>query len=203
MKIITISREFGSGGRELGKRLAEHLGIPCYDHEIIDMIAEKQGLHKDYVSRVSESEIRAFYPTTIGHRFSIPQVIAHPSLEISKVQHSILKELASQGDCIIVGRCADVILAEMNPMKIFVYADTQSKIERCMARTTDDENLTKKEITKKMKQIDKGRASYRELFTDDRWGQRESYHLCINTSDKEIKVLVPGLAEYIKLWFGH
>ncbi len=202
MRIITISREFGSGGRELGKRLAEHLGIPCYDHEIIDMIAEKQGLDREYVSRVSERDIRTFYPTTIGHRFAIPHVIAQPSFEISKAQHSILKELAGQGDCVIVGRCADVIHSEMNPMKIFVYAGTQSKIDRCMARATADENLTEKEIAKKMKQIDKGRAAYRELFTDDRWGQRESYHLCINTSGKEIKALVPGLAEYVKLWFG-
>ncbi len=201
MRIITISREFGSGGRELGKRLSDYLGIPCYDHEIIDLIAEKQGLDRDYVARISESDIRTFYPTTIGHRFSIPQAITHPSLEISKTQHSILKELASQGDCIIVGRCADIILSEMNPMKIFVYADTQSKIERCMARATADENLTEKTIIKKMKQIDKGRAAYRELFTHDRWGHRESYHLCINTSGKEIKTLIPGLAEYIKLWF--
>ena len=69
-KIITISREFGSGGRELGKRLAEALGVPCYDYQIIEMVAEKQGLDKDYVENASERDIRAFYPTTIGVRFS-------------------------------------------------------------------------------------------------------------------------------------
>lgn len=110
MRIITISREFGSGGRELGKRLAEYLGIPCYDHEIIDLIAEKQGLNREYVARISEKEIRTFYPATIGHRFSILPAVSHPSLDISKAQNSILKELASQGDCVIVGRFADVIL---------------------------------------------------------------------------------------------
>lgn len=202
MRIITISREFGSGGRELGKRLSDYLGIPCYDHEIIDLIAEKQGLHKDYVARVSESDIRVFYPTTIGHRLSIPRVALQQSVSISVEQSNIIKELASQGDCIIVGRCADVILQDMSPMKLFVYADMRSKVERCLSRATDGEELTEKELIRKMKQIDKSRASYREKFTSDEWGQRESYHLCINTSGKEIKSLIPGLAEYVKFWFG-
>lgn len=72
MKIITISREFGSGGRELGKRLADALGIPCYDHEIMDMVAEKHGFDKNYISHVSEKDIRVFYPSTVAHRLIAP-----------------------------------------------------------------------------------------------------------------------------------
>lgn len=201
MRIITISREFGSGGREIGKRLSEYLGIPCYDHEIIELIAERQKLDRDYVSRISENDIRAFYPTTIGHRFSVPMTAWQQSVRVSAVQTEIVKELASQGDCVIVGRCADVILREMNPMNLFVYADIQSKIARCQARTSENENLSEKEIIKKMKQIDNGRESYRALFTNDKWGYRESYHLCINTSGREIKTLIPAIAEYINAWF--
>lgn len=78
MKIVTISREFGSGGRELGKRLADALGVPCYDHEIIEMVAEKHGFDKNYVSHISEKDIRVFYPSTVGNRFMNPSVLRQP-----------------------------------------------------------------------------------------------------------------------------
>lgn len=201
MKIITISREFGSGGREFGKRLADVLGVPCYDHEIIEMIAAQHGFDKNYVTYVSERDIRVFYPTTIAHRFMFPHPDAQQSTKIISAQHQLMKELASQSDCIIVGRCADVILQEYNPMNIFIYADQQSKLKRCQSRAEANEQLTEKEILRKMKQIDKERASYRELFTEQTWGKKEAYHLCINTSNIEIKTLIPPIAEYTKLWF--
>lgn len=139
-RIITISREFGSGVRELGKRLADALEIPCYDHEIIDMIAE-------------------------------------------------------QGDCVIVGRCADIILRDMT---LFVYADQQLKLARYISRAPEDEELSSTEMNRKMRQIDQDRAAYR----DAKWEQKETYHLCINTSGKEIKNLIPPLVGYSSCWFG-
>lgn len=158
MKIITISREFGSGGRELGKRLADVLGVPCYDHEIIDMVAEKHGFDKNYVSHISEKDIRMFYPSTIGTRF-------------------------------------------MNPLNMFVYADRPSKLQRCKDRADKNEHISEKEIFCRMKQIDKERAAYRKLFTDEKWGRKEFYHLCINTSGKKIKMLIPAVAAYVNAWF--
>lgn len=202
MKIITISREFGSGGRELGKRLADALGVPCYDHEIIDMVAEQHGFNKDYVAHVSEKDIRLFYPKTIAHRFMLHGSAMNQTVQVISAQHSLIKELAGQGDCVIVGRCADVILQDMNPMNIFVYADCQSKLQRCKSRAKENEHFSDKEMIKKMKEIDKERAAYRELFCEDEWGRKESYHLCINTSDREIKTLLPAVAEYVRLWFG-
>lgn len=86
MKIITISREFGSGGRELGKRLADALGVPCYDHEIIDMVAKKNGFDKNYVSHVSEKDIRVFYPSTVGHRFLANQSALQQPIKIAAAQ---------------------------------------------------------------------------------------------------------------------
>lgn len=202
MNIITISREFGSGGRELGKRLADALAIPCYDHEIIDMIAERNGLDKNYVSHMSERDIQVFYPTTIAHRFLIPHPESQQSAQITKAQHELMKELASQGDCIMVGRCSDIILQDYKPFNLFVYADQQSKLKRCQIRAEKNEHYTEKEMLRQMKQIDKERASYRALFTEQDWGKKESYHLCINTSDIEIKSIIPALAEYTKLWFS-
>lgn len=202
MRIITISREFGSGGRELGKRLADALGVPCYDHEIIEMVAEKCEFDKNYVSNISEKDIRVFYPSTIGHRFVTNPPAFQQSVNIAAAQHEMIRQLANQGDCVIVGRCADVLCQDLNPFNIFVYADRLSKLQRCKKRADESEHLTEKEILRKMKQIDKDRAAYRELFTEEKWGKKESYHLCINTSGKEIKALIPAIAVYVNVWFG-
>lgn len=201
MRVITISREFGSGGRELGMRLAEALGIPCYDHEIVEMIAEKHNFDKNYVAHISESDIRVFYPTTIAHRLITPHPVQQQSIKVAVAEHELIRELALKGDCVIVGRCADIVLRDLNPMNIFVYADRSSKLIRCAQKASEEESLTEKQMLKKMKQVDRDRAAYRSLFTESEWGKKESYDLCINTSDKNIKKLIPGIAEYVKLWF--
>lgn len=201
MRIITISREFGSGGRELGKRLADYLGIPCYDHEIIEMVAEKHGFDKNYVSHISEKDIRVFYPSTIGHRFVAPNHTSQNSVKVTLAQHEIVKQLAMKEDCVIVGRCADIVCRDMKPLNIFVYADKLSKLARCESRADENEHFSEKEMLRKMKKIDKERAAYRALFTEADWGRKESYHLCVNTSGREIKTLVPAIGEYAKLWF--
>lgn len=201
--IITISREFGSGGRELGKRLSEALKIPCYDHEIIEMIAKGQGLDEGYVSRMSEKSLQAAYPLTIGHRFStMPNYVTKQAIAVAVEERKVIEECAKQGDCVIVGRCADIVLAKYNPFNIFVYADENSKFRRCLERATKEEGLSQTEIQRKMKEVDKNRAKYRSFFTDIKWGAKENYHLCVNTSGKEIKMLVPSLSSYIKDWFG-
>ncbi len=200
-KIITISREFGSGGRELGKRLADALGIPCYDHQIIDMVAEKTKLHKDYVESMSEKDIQIFYPTTIGHGFSVPSYAIMQSAEIINAEQDLIKQFAAEGDCVIIGRAADAILADYKPFSIFVCADDVSKLSRCRARAKDDENFTDKQILKKCKSIDKQRRIYREMYSSAKWGQASSFDLCINTSGKQIKSLVPSLIAYLNAWF--
>ena len=200
--IITVDREFGSGGRELGKRLSDALEIPCYDQEIIEMIAEEQGFDKDYISRVSEKSIKAAYPMTIGRRFSYtPNSATMQIIEVVAAQRKIIENFARQGNCIIIGRCADIILKDDNPFNIFVYADKESKIKRCMERASADEKLTVAKLKQKMTQIDKERAKHRTLYTNDKWGDTGCYHLCVNTSGVEIKKLVPGLAVYVQNWF--
>lgn len=201
MKIITISREFGSGGRELGKRLADALGVPCYDREIIKLIAEQNGFDESYVSHLSEKVIQVSYPMTIGRRFVTTNPVLEQQIKIISSQREILRQFAQKGDCVIVGRCADIVLRDMKPMNIFVYADQQAKIDRCIANGKEGENLDPKVLAKKIKSIDKERAAYRELFTDTEWGDMRSYHLCVNTTGKEVKALVPGLVEYVNGWF--
>lgn len=200
MRIITISREFGSGGRELGKRLADALSVPCYDQQIIEMVAEKENLDKTYVANVTERSISTFYPTTIARGFYRPNYAMMQSTQIMSSEHELIRKIASEGNCVIVGRASDVILADMKPFSIFVCSDDESKLKRCHARAKSDEKLTDKEMLRKCREIDKRRASYRKMFTDKKWGVASGYHLCINTSGKEIKTLVPGILEFIDRW---
>ena len=203
MRIITISREFGSGGRELGKRLAAALGIPCYDNEIIEMIAKENGFDERYVANVSEKSIEAAYPLTIGHRFAMaPMHLMDQSIRVATAQRKIIENFAEQGDCVIVGRCADVILEDMKPLNLFVYADMDSKLQRCIERAPEGEDLSENELERKIKQIDKQRAQHRQMYSDTKWGNKEGYHLCINTSGKEIKKLIPALAQFVNAWFA-
>ena len=201
--IITVSREFGSGGRELGKRLADALNIPCYDHQIIEMIASEHGFNEEYVANMSERSIEALYPMTIGHHFAMPPIgVMEQPIRVAAAQRKIIENFAAQGDCVIVGRCADVILRDYQPLNLFIYADAESKVRRCMARAAEGENLSEQEIRRQMKRIDKDRAQYHRMYDDGRWGDKENYHLCINTSHREIKNLIPALAQFCKDWFA-
>lgn len=201
MRIITISREFGSGGRELGKRLADALGVPCYDQQIIELVAEKENLDTTYVANRTEKDLRAFYPTTIARGFYRPNYAMMQSVQIMASEQEIIKKLASEGDCVIVGRAADIILAEHNPFRIFLCADESSKLARCRMHTVGNENLSDKDILRKCREINKRRASYRSMFTNKKWGEASGYDLCINTTDKRIKELTPTIAAYIEAWY--
>lgn len=201
MRIITISREFGSGGRELGKRLADALEIPCYDHELIEEVARQHNMDVSHVAHISEKDIRGYYPLTIGRRFaSMPKQDTRPVQVMVSLQEAI-RRFAQEGDCVIVGRCADVILKDMNSFNIFVYADADSKLERCRERAPQGENLSIPTLNRMIAQVDKDRAAYRDLFSDAKWGKKEAYHLCVNTSGKEIKQLIPALVTYVNAWF--
>ena len=202
-RIITISREFGSGGRELGKRLANALGIPCYDHEIIEMIAKENGFNEDYVANVAEKSIEAAYPMTIGHRLAMmPVTVMDQPIRVAVAQRQILENFAKSGDCVIVGRGADVILKAYKPLNIFVYADKESKIERCQRRAPAGENMTTSEIEKRMKQIDRNRSQHHQMYSDSKWGAKESYDLCVNTTRRYVKDLVPAIAKFCEDWFN-
>ena len=201
--IITISREFGSGGRELGKRLAEALHIPCYDHQIIEMIAKENGLNTDYVANVGEKCIEAAYPMTIGHRLAMmPVTVMDQPIRVAVAQRQLLEKFAQQGDCVIVGRAADVILRDYKPLNIFVYADKDSKVERCQRRAPEGEHLTVKEIESRMKQIDRNRAQHHQMYSDSKWGAKESYDLCVNTTRRYVKDIVPAIAKFCEDWFN-
>lgn len=203
MRIITISREFGSGGRELGKRLADTLGYDYYDREIITAIAQAQSLDKNYVEKALENHAWQRVPLTYRHSFASSLVLQAPQTNLLLEQKRVIDGIAKAGkDCVIVGRNADVLLAAHHPFSIFVCADMETKIHRCTERAADGENLTRKEIEQNIRRIDKNRAKTREIITGSKWGECGTYHLTVNTSDWKIKELTPAVADFAVRWFG-
>lgn len=198
--IVTISREFGSGGREIGKRLSDKLGLAYYDNEIIEQLAKETGLSEEYIKNISEKGI---YPASFnfGRTFTRYGTMQSNQTEILVKQQAIIKKIAEKDNCVIVGRGADAILKNYNTMNIFVYSDIASKINRCKQKASKDENLNEKELQKKINQIDKNRRRFHDLISSSEWGDKKNYHLCINTSNIEIKQIIPALSEYIKNWF--
>ena len=206
MKIITISREFGSGGRELGKRLADILGFDYYDREIITAIADKKGLDPNYVERMLENHAWQTIPLTYRHSFTGTTIIhtPHHHTELLSEQTQVLESIAKNGkDCIIVGRNADFILKEYNPLNLFVCADIDSRINRCLKRAEQSEALTAKMVKHKIRTIDKNRARTREIISGSKWGDRSNYNLIVNTTGWEIKNLAPAVAGFITGWFDN
>ena len=202
MKIITISRQFGSGGRELGKRLADALGWDYYDREIVSAIAEKQGLDEAYVERALEERPWQSVTFDYSRSFTVPAVMEQPRTQLLAAQRKVLEEIAKSGrSCVIVGRNADVILAHYKPMRIFVCADRVSKLKRCTERAKNGEELSPRQMEQNMRRIDKNRAQLHQFICDSAWGDPEAYDLTINTAGCDIKKLSAGLAELAKSWF--
>ena len=194
-RIITIGREFGSGGRELGRRLSEALGIAYYDQEIVSEIARRTEMSEQYVQSIVETRPSFSFPIHIGRRFCpMPSPALEQSLAVYQEQSRIITEMAQKSDCVIVGRCGDYILRDFEPFRIFVYADLESRMERCRAKAPEDEKMTDRELKQHILGIDRKRAKYYEFYTGHKWGDRLNFDLCINTSRTVIKEIVPVLA---------
>lgn len=202
MRILTISREFGSGGRELGKRLADLTGFDYYDSEILSAVAQNSGMDEHYVENALANHGWRSYPLTFRGTFGSRAYVQSTRIQLLLEQKRVIERIAAMGkSCILVGRNADVILQEYRPFRVFVCADDASKRKRCMERAPKDEELSEKELLSKMKQIDKIRAQTRALIGGPAWGERSAYHLTVNTSGWEMKDFAPAVAEFAARWF--
>lgn len=199
--IITVSRQFGSGGREIGKRLADALQLEYYDRELVSEIAAKTALDEGYVSKILENGGYKNYAFSFGR--SLPVVAGTPSpvAEVLIAQQNVIKAIGNKGNCVIVGRSADAVLKSLKPFRIFVYADNESKLARCRKRAPENEHLTDKQMLKRFKEIDKGRKNLHDLVASKAWGDKDGYDLLINTSNIEIKEIVPALVDYITSYY--
>lgn len=194
-QIITIGREFGSGGRELGRRLAEELGVEYYDKEIVEQIAAHTSFSEEYVHQIMEGKHHRLYPITVNHTFNFAGD-AHAQIlsSVFQAQYQILKNLAQLSSCVIVGRCADYLLRSYSPQRLFVYADMESRVKRCMERNDDSHRYSEREIERLIRRVDSRRARYYRDHTGQKWGDKQYYDFCINTTGKDIKAMVKHVA---------
>lgn len=199
--VITIGREFGSGGRELGRRLAEELGFEYYDNEILTEIVKHTELSENYINEIVEGRSHRLFPITVEHTFIVGADYNIKQIQdIYKAQTDVIRDMATRSNCVIVGRCADFILkdADVNLIRLFVYADIESRIQRCFDRASEDEHYDYKQMKKFIQKVDKGRASYYEDYTLQKWGDKNYYDLCLNTTNLNIQDIVPSLAKMFK-----
>ena len=195
-KIVTIGREFGSGGRELGRRLADELGAAYYDKEIVSEIAKRTELSEQYVQSIVERKPVVLYPIHVGRSFyPALDTVAEQNAAIYARQHEIIREMADRSDCVIVGRCADFILRDKDPLRLFVYADMPSKIARCRQKAPEGEaRYSDRKLARMIKKIDAERAHYYYFYTGRKWGDPLNFDVCVNTTQQEIKALAKAIA---------
>jgi cytidylate kinase len=195
-RIITIGREFGSGGREIGRRIADELHIAYYDSEILEEIVKKTPYSQEYIEEITQGRPISLFPIHYANSWG-PVVDPHlqQAIDVYQEQANILRELADKSDCVILGRCADYILRDRNPFRIFVYSDMETKLARCKSREKEGEALPDKQMIKRIRKIDKRRRQYYEFYTGQKWGGRENYDLMINTANSDIKKVASVVAK--------
>lgn len=173
-RIITISREFGSGGHTIGKKAAEQLGIPCYDAELIQKLAEESGFAENYIKEAGEYTPHSF----LSHAFSNRTLGPTNEDILWDLQCKVITELAEKGPCVIVGRCADYILREKaDCLKVFIHADMAFRAERIVKIYGEREQSPEQRLRDK----DKRRAAYHRFYTDMKWGHAQNYHIALDS----------------------
>lgn len=198
-KIYTIGREFGSGGRSVGERLAERLNIPLYDKELLQKAAKDSGFCKEIFENHDEKPTNSFLYSLVMDTYSAGNYSATPFLDmplnhkVFLAQFDTIRKIAEHESCVIVGRCADYAL-EDNPdcINIFIHARKEDRIKRVSMRDNITENKAKDLIQKR----DKQRASYYNYYSNKKWGDSRSYDLCLNTSKLSIDDCVELILAY-------
>lgn len=201
-KIITIGRELGSGGRTIGKMVANRLGIPYYDRELIDKAAENSGLATQYVESSEQRITNSFlYNLAMGtsYGYGILQNANRQTLPLSEqiyeAQREVITKFANQGRCVIVGRCADQILADREDVfRVFIYADMDKRIERGI----QEYGMAKQTAWKEIEKSDKERSRHYNVFTDKTWGDRHNYDLLLNSSKLDYENCVKVICSLVE-----
>lgn len=195
-KIISISREFGSGGREIGYRLAQKLGIPFYDKELISMAAEDSNISEalfhanDEIIAKKERPDGTYAPIDpFSPAYEIPV-----SDQLFVIQTKIIKQLAQNGPCVIIGRCSDVIVEDA--FKVFICSSLKKRIERLTA-LEHDPSVDAKKLETQVRSVDKKRKEYYQYYSGNEWGKPKNYDLCLNSGTLGVDRCVELIAQMV------
>lgn len=173
-RIITISREFGSGGRTIGKRVADKLGIPCYDAELIQKISKQTGFDADYIKEHGEYATHSWLAPMLANRSMGPT----NQDQLWNLQEKIILDLAGKGPCVIVGRCADFILKDKaDCVNVFIHADLEYRAKRIVQEYGERDESP----IQRLRDKDKRRAAYHRFYTDMKWGHAQNYHMTLDS----------------------
>ena len=188
-RVITISREFGSGGRTIGRQVAEKLGIPCYDQELIEKIEEKSGLTKEFIAERGEYTMRGGWLANAFADRSLNGLSVQDYLWT--IQRKTIIELAEQGPCVIVGRCGDYILeGKASLLKVFIHASIESRAKRIVEKYGESAEAPEKRLRDK----DVRRSSYYHFYTDVEWGIAKNYDIALDSGTLGIERCVDIIA---------
>ncbi len=202
--IITIARQFGSGGHEIGRRLAEYLNIPCYDKELLTHAAEKSGLSEEVLAYFDEKPTSSLLYTLSTGAYTLNETgLLNYSMPVNQqvfqAQFDAIRELSERGACVIVGRCADYVLQKYPYLvSVFVHADLDSRI----ARVSEHDKVTPQEAKSRINRSDKKRANYYNFYSGKKWGNAGYYDLCINTSSVGYENAVKLIANLAEMKFA-
>lgn len=189
--IITVGRQHGSNGHDIARALAEELGIPCYDKEIVDHAAETSQFSKEILDSYDEKRVSP-YVVPMPHYMGMSESF-RLNMQVAAAQFDAIRSLAEEGSGIFVGRCADYVLRHREDLvRVFIMADEDFRIKTMMAR----KNLTAEQAKKLIRQVDKDRASYYKYYTDQIWGEAGNFDLCLNSG----RLGVQGAARVIKAY---
>jgi len=197
--VINIGRQLGSGGRQIGEKLASQFGIAFYDKELIQLASKESGLGKEFFENADEKKSHSIIGGLLGLRTNINnEVYVNNYLSnetFFKIQSDIIRGLAQEKSCVFVGRCADYILRD-HPrcINVFITADTHDRLKR----VAQDKSITLEKAQEVIEKMDKKRSEYYNYFSNKTWGMAESYHLCINSSVLGIDGTVDFISEFIK-----
>ncbi len=193
--IITIGRQFGSGGHELGEKLANRLGIPFYDRQLLSEAAGRHGLTKEMIESLDEKPTSSFlYSLSVGG-YGAGNMQLPLGNQVFLAMSETIRDVAAKGSCVIVGRCAEYVLADHPDLvRVFVHADKDAKIERiCRVK-----NLKEKDAAVLMQRTDKKRAGYHDFYADEKWGVTTSYDITVNSGKLGIEGAVNMIAAFVE-----
>ncbi len=202
--IITIGRQYGSGGLEIGQKLAEELGVNLYDKEMLKRAAKESGLCEELFEAHDEKSTNSFLYSLVMDTYSLGySATGYVDMPINHkvflAQFDTIKKIADEGPCVMVGRCADYALEDYkNVINVFIYADMEQRIRR-IAQKYDLTDAKAKDVIQK---ADKKRASYYNYYTNKEWGDAKGYDLCLNSGKLGIYGTVKVIMEYIKIRNG-
>lgn len=199
---ITIGRELGSGGFEIGKRLAERFGIPFYDKELINLASKESGICKEFFEKADEIRTQKFSSGFFGLNFSsifsdVASTSPIDNAELFRIQSDVIRRIAAEGSAVFVGRCADYILRdEKNCLNVFITSSIPSRIERLRnsQKIKGIDKLTDEQIIDELEKWDKKRSGYYNYFSYKKWGYASSYDICLDSSRLGIEKCVDIIA---------